>query len=61
MHDKFEKKMLKTREREDVYIIKKIVKDLNKFILFLILLFISYIDVLLIRISLCELTIRLFK
>ena len=37
MHNKFEKKMLKTRERENVYIIKKIVKDLNDFILFLIM------------------------
>ena len=27
--------MLKTRERKDVYIIEKIVKDLNEFILFL--------------------------
>ena len=37
MHDKFEKKMLKTRKRESVYIIKKIVKDLDEFILFLIM------------------------
>ena len=37
MHDKFKKKMFKTRERENVYIIKKIVKDLDKFILFLIM------------------------
>ena len=29
------KKMLKTRKRKNVYIIKKIVKDLNKFVLFL--------------------------
>ena len=29
--------MFKTRKREDVYIIKKIVKDLNEFILFLII------------------------
>ena len=37
MYDKFKKKMLKTRERENVYIIKKIVKDLNDFILFLVM------------------------
>ena len=37
MHNKFEKKMLKTRERKDVYIIKKIAKDLDEFILFLIM------------------------
>ena len=35
MYNKFKRKMFKTREREDVYIIKKIVKDLNKFVLFL--------------------------
>ena len=35
MHDKRERKMLKTREREDVYIVKKIVKNLNEFVLFL--------------------------
>ena len=34
MHDKRERKMLKTRERENVYIVKKIVKSLNKFVLF---------------------------
>ena len=37
MHNKFKKKMLKTREREDVYIIEKIVKDLDDFILFLVM------------------------
>ena len=47
MHDKFEKEMLKTRKREDVYIIKKIVKNLNEFILFLIMRynFISLINI----------------
>ncbi len=34
MHDKFEKKMLKAHEREGVYIVEKIAKDLNEFVLF---------------------------
>ena len=34
MHNKFEKEMLKTHERENVYIIKKIVKNFNEFVLF---------------------------
>ena len=37
MHDKFKKKMFKTREREDLYIIKKIVKNFNEFILILLM------------------------
>ena len=35
MHDKRERKMFKTREREDVYIVKKIVKSFNEFVLLL--------------------------
>ena len=34
IHNKFKKEMFKTQEREEIYIIKKIVKDLNEFILF---------------------------
>ena len=37
MHDKFEKKMLETRERENVYIIEKIVKNFKNFILILLM------------------------
>ena len=33
MHDKRERKMLKTREHENVYIVKKIVKNFNEFVL----------------------------
>ena len=33
MYDKFKKKTFKTRERKNVYIIKKIVQNFNKFIL----------------------------
>ena len=35
MHNKFEKEILEARERKNVYIIKKIVKDLDEFVLFL--------------------------
>ena len=35
MYNKFKKEMLETRKRKNVYIIEKIVKDLNKFVLFL--------------------------
>ena len=35
MHNKFKRKMFKTRKSKDVYIIKKIFKNLNKFVLFL--------------------------
>ncbi len=34
MHDKFGREMLKAHEREDVYIVEKIAKDLNEFALF---------------------------
>ncbi len=34
MHDKFEREMLKAHERGGVYIVEKIVKDLNEFALF---------------------------
>ena len=34
MHNKFNKKMLETRERENVYIIEKMIKNLNEFVLF---------------------------
>ena len=34
MHNKFKRKMLKARERKDVYIIEKIVKNLDEFVLF---------------------------
>ena len=37
MHDKFKKKMFKTRKHENVYIIEKIVKNLNNFILILLM------------------------
>ncbi len=37
MHDKFERKMLKAHEREDVYIVEKIAKGLNEFALFLVM------------------------
>ena len=36
MHNKFKKKILKTRERKNVYIIKKIIKNFNEFILILL-------------------------
>ena len=36
MHNKFKRKMFKARKRKTVYIIKKIVKDLDKFVLFLV-------------------------
>ena len=35
MHNKFKREMFKTRERENVYIVEKIVKNLDKFVLFL--------------------------
>ena len=35
MHDNFKREILKTQERKEVYIIEKIVKDLNEFALFL--------------------------
>ena len=34
IHNKFKKKMLKTQERREVYIVEKIVKDLDEFVLF---------------------------
>ena len=34
MYNKFKREMLKIYERKDVYIIKKIVKDFDKFVLF---------------------------
>ena len=37
MYDKFKKKMFKTRKREDIYIIEKIVKNFNEFILSLLM------------------------
>ena len=35
MHNKFKKEMLEARKYKNVYIVKKIVKNLNKFVLFL--------------------------
>ena len=35
IHNKFEKEMLKIQERKEIYIVKKIIKDLNEFALFL--------------------------
>ncbi len=37
MHDRFKRKMLKVYKREKVYIIEKIVKDLDEFVLFLVI------------------------
>jgi len=37
MHDKRKKEIIKTLKCEDVYIIKRIINDLNKFILLLIM------------------------
>ena len=37
MHDKFKKKMFETRERENVYIIEKIIKNFNEFVLILLI------------------------
>ncbi len=34
MHDKFKTKMLKIYKRKNVYIMKKIIKDFNEFVLF---------------------------